>query len=178
MKFSTLAPLLGTATTALAALPAVPVPRANNNGTAASLDTLAKENGKLYFGTCSDQDLIANNQHAETLKGSFGAVTHEYSLKWNFVQGTRGTFDFSIADSLANFAESNGQSIRGHTLLWHRELPGWVDAISDPEELTQVIKDHVSKVVGHYKGKVRAWVSCFVFHFAVVLSHCLYMANE
>ena len=49
-------------------------------------------------------------------------------MKWQVVEPTQGTFDWSGADRLVAFAEQHGQLVRGHTLLWHNQLPDWLTA--------------------------------------------------
>jgi endo-1,4-beta-xylanase len=69
----------------------------------------------------------------------------------------RGTFSFTNADAVVNFATQNGKLIRGHTLLWHGQLPTWVTQISDRSTLTSVIQNHVTQLVTRYKGKILQW---------------------
>ena len=41
-------------------------------------------------------------------------------------RATAGVFDWSGADRLVAFAQQHGQLVRGHTLLWHNQLPDWL----------------------------------------------------
>ena len=42
------------------------------------------------------------------------------------VEPSRGSHDWAEADRIVNFAEAHGQQVRGHTLLWHQQNPGWL----------------------------------------------------
>jgi GH35 family endo-1,4-beta-xylanase len=81
------------------------------------------------------------------------------SMKWDAVEASRGVFTFDTADQTAAFAAENGKLLRCHTLLWHSQLPAWVEGITDKAELTEVIETHIAEVAGHFKGKCFAWVS-------------------
>jgi endo-1,4-beta-xylanase len=47
--------------------------------------------------------------------------------------------------------------LKGHALVWHGATPDWVLDISSPDALRAVIRDYVTAVVTHFKGKVEAW---------------------
>lgn len=49
-------------------------------------------------------------------------------------------------------------SVRGHTMCWHSQIPGWVSSINDKTQLTNALENHVTTIVTRYKGKVRGWV--------------------
>jgi endo-1,4-beta-xylanase len=74
-------------------------------------------------------------------------------MKWDATEPSQGDFNFDGADQFIDFATSHGLTIRGHNLLWHAQLPSWVSAISDPNEPTQVIQNHVTTVAGRYPAR-------------------------
>ncbi|KAI6382456.1 Endo-1,4-beta-xylanase 2 [Pyricularia grisea] len=122
-----------------------------------SIDALMKAKGKLYFGTATDQGRLNTGKNSAIIKADFGQVTPENSMKWQSLENTRGQYNWAPADALVNFAVSNNKSIRGHTLIWHSQLPDWVNNINDKTQLTTVIQNHVATVMGRWKGKIRAW---------------------
>ncbi|KLU89794.1 endo-1,4-beta-xylanase [Magnaporthiopsis poae ATCC 64411] len=125
------------------------------------LHELATAAGKLYFGTAVDNPEIKDNTYKTILgnKFDFGQVTVGNTQKWQFTEPNQGKFDYRQADEIVNFAKSNGQQIvRCHTLVWHNQLPSWVESGNwNRDSLTRVINTHVSNVVGHYKGQCYAW---------------------
>lgn len=121
------------------------------------IDALFKAKGKLYFGTAADQGTLSKAQNAAIIASDFGQLTPENSMKWDAIEPSRGQFNFAGADAPVAFAEDHGLSVRGHTLLWYQQLPGYVSGITDAAELTSVIEAHIAAVVGRYRGRVRAW---------------------
>ncbi|KAI0468319.1 carbohydrate-binding module family 1 protein [Xylaria cf. heliscus] len=140
-------------TTALAALLAVP-------GAEAQLNKLAKAAGKLYFGSATDNGELTDTSYVNILKNTdeFGQITPGNGQKWQYTEPSQGQFSYTSGDQIAELAETNGQLLRCHTLVWYSQLPSWVSSGTwTTTTLTSVINTHISNVVGHYKGKCYAW---------------------
>ncbi|WP_224721580.1 endo-1,4-beta-xylanase [Paenibacillus vietnamensis] len=99
---------------------------------------------------------------AQLLKKHFNSLTAGNELKWDATEPREGQFDFTRADKIVGFAEENGLSSRGHTLIWHSQTPNWVfydgqGNLASKELLFARMKRHIDEVVGRYKGKIYAW---------------------
>ncbi|KAJ8522652.1 hypothetical protein ONZ45_g773 [Pleurotus djamor] len=129
---------------------------APTGGSGTGLDGKFKAKGKKFWGSAADPNTLNIAANAAVLRSDFGQVTPENSMKWDATESSRNTFNFNNADTLVNWAVQNGKQIRGHTLVWHSQLPGWVSAINDRTTLTSVIQNHITNVAGRFKGKLYA----------------------
>jgi len=98
----------------------------------------------------------------EILRDDFNSITPENQGKWESIAPERGKFYFDEMDEIVAFAEANKQRVRGHTLLWHNQNPGWlldlfVPGAATDEELLEILRDHIATVVGRYAGRIAQW---------------------
>jgi endo-1,4-beta-xylanase len=114
----------------------------------------------LCVGTAVKASLLdADPLYAPTVLAEFDAITTENEMKWYFIQGQRGVWNFAPADALAAFARENGLRLRGHTLLWATpgRIPDWVNAAPDADTLRAWLHEHVRTVVERYRDDVDVW---------------------
>ncbi|KAI8626084.1 carbohydrate-binding module family 1 protein [Xylariaceae sp. FL1651] len=129
-------------------------------GASAQLNQLAKAAGKLYYGSATDNGELSDTTYTNILKNKneFGQITPGNGQKWQYTEPSQGSFSYSSGDQITNFAESNGQLLRCHNLVWYAQLPSWVSSGSwTTSTLTSVINTHIANEVGHYKGQCYAW---------------------
>jgi endo-1,4-beta-xylanase len=103
------------------------------------------------------ESLAADVRYGRVLAQEFNALTPEYSLKWANIEPVQGFYDWAINDRLMAFAASKNQAVYGHTLVWHTDVPTWVTEDLSPQQTRELLRDHVTRVVSRYRGKVWAW---------------------
>lgn len=92
----------------------------------------------------------------------FSSLTAENVMKPALIHPEEDRYFWDNADLIVNYAKTNGMLVRGHTLLWHKQVPAWMFRDVDgntvsKEVLLARLKEHITRVVSRYKGKVYAW---------------------
>jgi endo-1,4-beta-xylanase len=119
------------------------------------LRSAAEAAGKLV-GAAVQSSFLNDPRYSAVFARHFDYVTAEYEMKWDPIERTRGTEDFSGGDTIAAFAAAHGMQVKGHALLWHQAVPSWVGSLP-AADLRSEVDRHIRSVAAHYRGRVLAW---------------------
>jgi endo-1,4-beta-xylanase len=126
----------------------------------ASAQTLREwaEMRRIRIGAAAQAQFLGEAAYTATLAREFNLLEPENEMKFGPIHPAREGYNFAPADRLVAFAESNRMAVRGHTLVWHNQVPAWVsNGNFSSEQLAQILEQHIATVVGRYAGKVYAW---------------------
>ncbi len=87
----------------------------------------------------------------------FNAVTPENIMKAAIIHPGWDTYNYTLADKLVAYAQKHGIRINAHTLIWHSQLPSFMQGINDPDSVRRYFSGHIKTVAGRYDGKVYSW---------------------
>jgi endo-1,4-beta-xylanase len=116
----------------------------------------------LRIGTAATPADLSTPALSQITSDQFSVLTPENEMKWQVVEPQQGQFDWTGADNLVNYAEAHGELVRGHTLVWHNQLPNWLTTgvangtISD-SQLRDLLHQHITTEVSRYRGKIWQW---------------------
>ena len=118
----------------------------------------AADRAEVLVGTAVRPSQFAEAAYASTLAREFNLVEAEDAMKWWAIRSARDTFDFRQGDEVVRFAQAHDMKVRGHCLLWGRANPDWLTQghFTSPQ-LSQLLQEHIAKVMKHYSGQVFAW---------------------
>ena len=134
----------------------------NDNTDTHTLRYYANQNNKnigvalcTYKGYQSDRDEAGKQ---------FNLMVAENEMKMDALQPSQGQFSYGSADQLVNFAKNNSMTVRGHCLVWHQQVPGWLSSDGKKndknwtrQQALDIMKNHINNVMKHFKGKVVEW---------------------
>ena len=115
----------------------------------------ARASGKLV-GAAVKSGLLADSRYSGVLGRHFNYLTAEYEMKWDAIERARGNREFGAGDAIVGFGQALGMQIKGHALIWHGSVPGWLAALP-AADFRVAFETHVRSVVEHYRGRVVAW---------------------
>jgi endo-1,4-beta-xylanase len=124
-------------------------------GAATTLRGLAEAKGR-YFGTALTRSDLSNGSETSIAGTQFDMVTPGNEMKWDTTEPSNGTYNFGPGDQIVSFAQSHSMRVRGHNLVWHAQLPGWVTSLP-LNQVQGAMESHITTEATHYRGKLYAW---------------------
>ncbi|MEH1127408.1 endo-1,4-beta-xylanase [Micromonospora sp. CPCC 206061] len=122
---------------------------------ATTLGASAAEKGR-YFGAAVAANKLSDSAYTTILNREFNSVTPENEMKIDATEPNQNQFNYTNADRIVSHARSRGMQVRGHTLAWHSQQPGWMQNMSGTA-LRNAMLNHVTQVATHFRGQVVAW---------------------
>ena len=116
----------------------------------------------ITIGAAAASKHLAEAEYGAVLGSEFSQLQAENEMKFGPIHPRPDTdpnpYDFKGGDALVSFAQSHNMVVRGHTLVWHNQVPGWViqGGYSAPQ-LATILQGHIRTVMAHYASKVYAW---------------------
>jgi endo-1,4-beta-xylanase len=112
----------------------------------------------ILIGTATRAYLLSEAPYTSTLAHEYNLLERENDLKWQAIHPAEHTFNFLPGDQLVEFARLHGMKVRGHCLVWSQYVPDWLaQGHYTSAQLRQLLHEHITTVVSHFKGKVFAW---------------------
>ena len=146
---------LAVAAAAVLAVPVAAALTAQPAAAATSLRSLAEAQNR-YFGTAlTDGDLGVSGE-TNIAGAQFDMVTPGNEMKWDTTEPSNGSYNFGPGDQIVSWAQSHNARVRGHNLVWHSQLPGWVSSLPS-NQVQGAMEAHITTEATHYKGKVYSW---------------------
>ncbi len=112
----------------------------------------------ILVGAAADSPYLSDPSYAAVLGTEYSQLQAENEMKFGIIHPGIGTYDFTGGDALVAFAQAHTMVVRGHTLVWHNQVPAWVTSggYTSPQ-LSTILQNHITTVMQHYAGQVYAW---------------------
>ncbi|RYX85469.1 endo-1,4-beta-xylanase [bacterium] len=117
---------------------------------------------RLLIGCAAATVDLKDPKLAALIVGQFNCLTPEYEFMPEKLVDDKGNFTFEQGNAVVAFAEKNQMPVFGHMLVWHFVTRKWFfeDEAGKPlprEQALANLKRYIDGVVGHYKGRIKAW---------------------
>lgn len=117
-----------------------------------------------YFdiGVAINNNQLTSNMDSPVVLKHFNSLTAENHMKIDAMHPQEDLYRWDATDEMIEFAEEHGLKVRGHTLIWHSQLPPWIFVDNEGNDVSRDVlldrmKVHIQTIVGRYKGRVHSW---------------------
>ncbi|MFI5071874.1 MAG: endo-1,4-beta-xylanase [Terriglobales bacterium] len=112
----------------------------------------------INVGAAADSQFLSDSGYAMILGSEYSQLQAENEMKFGIIHPGVSTYDFTGGDALVAFAQAHTMVARGHTLVWHNQIPTWVTSGGySAAQLSTILQSHITTVMQHYAAKVYGW---------------------
>jgi endo-1,4-beta-xylanase len=136
----------------------------SNINTMAQKTLAGATKGKFLFGVAVNMQQVngVSPKESELIAKEFNSIVAENCMKPLPIHPQENKYQWTDADKFVAFGEKNKQVVTGHCLIWHSQIGQWFfvdDSGKDvtPEVLKERMRQHITTIVGRYKGRVQGW---------------------
>ena len=134
-----------------------------------------------YFGN-KDIDILQESRNTEvrTMKGilkHYNMYVLGNELKSDHCNPSEGVYNFDDGDKLVECGKAAGAQLRGHTIVWHSQVPQWWfkadpndgsslqdcyknGTLASREQLTERLETYITELMTHFKDDIKIWDVC------------------
>ena len=129
----------------------------NGQSNSNSLKSVFKSDFLIGTALGAEQIMEKNPKANQLILREFNAITPENHMKAENIHPTKDTYNFILADKFVEYGQKNKLYLTGHTLIWHSQLPKFVQGFKTVDSLQLFMNDHIKTVAGRYAGKLDSW---------------------
>jgi len=104
------------------------------------------------------EELRSDPSYKNTVLENFSSITPENAMKFEVIHPSQDVSIFKEADFIVKWAGINNISLRGHPVIWHRQIPVWIkDAKLDYSSVQEIFDAHTLELVSRYRNTIQIW---------------------
>jgi endo-1,4-beta-xylanase len=112
----------------------------------------------IALGAAVSTQLLDDPDYVTAFTERFDTLTPENELKMDTLHPAADRWNWAPGDRLMALAGDAGKFVRGHTLVFYSQIPGWVTSRSwTRDQLRAYLRGYIDTVVGRYAGCVSDW---------------------
>ncbi|HEY3971929.1 MAG TPA: endo-1,4-beta-xylanase [Candidatus Sulfotelmatobacter sp.] len=116
----------------------------------------------ILIGAAAASAYLGDADYSAILGSEFSQLQAENEMKFGVIHprpdNDPNPYDFKGGDALVAFSQSHNMVVRGHTLVWHNQIPDWAKKGNySAVQLAEILHSHIKTVMTHYASKVYAW---------------------
>jgi endo-1,4-beta-xylanase len=116
----------------------------------------------IVIGAAAASAFLSEPEYSAVLGSEFSQLQAENEMKFGVIHprpdSDPNPYNFKGGDALVVFAQDHHMVVRGHTLVWHNQVPDWVKKGGyGAAQLAGILQGHIHTLMTHYASKVYAW---------------------